>query len=120
MFLFTVLIYLYSSLGFSRILLSGTLNNPDVFENCLREAIQEKTGLGHVNLKDFFTNAVVKKLHRLDTAIYANTSLVSTKISIPVLTTNSEFKGHMFMYLTHAHDKTKKKLAEMRKKANGK
>ena len=92
-------------------------NNPDVFENCLKETIQEKTGLEYVNLKDFFTDNVVENLHRFDTAIYANTSLVNTKVSIPVLITNLEFKGHMYMYLTLAHDKTKQKLAEMRKKA---
>ena len=91
-------------------------NNPDVFENCLKETIQEKTGLEYVNLKHFFTDIVVENLRRFDTIIYANTSLVSTKISIPVLITNVEFKGHMLMYLTCAHDKTKQKLAEVRKK----
>jgi len=68
-------------------------NNPDVFENCLKETIQEKTGLEYVNLKDFFTDNVVETLHRFDTVIYANTSLVNTKVSIPVLITNLEFKG---------------------------
>jgi len=92
-------------------------NNPDVFENCLKETMQEKTGLGYVNLKNFFTDIVVENLHRFDTVIYANTSLVSTKVSIPVLITNQEFKSHMLMYLILAHDKTKQKLAEMRKKA---
>jgi len=70
-----------------------------------------------VNLKNFFTDIVVENLHRFDTVIYANTSLVSTKVSIPVLITNQEFKSHMLMYLILAHDKTKQKLAEMRRKA---
>ena len=70
-----------------------------------------------MNLKNFFTDIVVENLHRFDTVIYANTSLVSTKVSIPVLITNQEFKSHMLMYLILAHDKTKQKLAEMRRKA---
>ena len=91
-------------------------NNHDVFENCLKETIKEKTGLEHINLKDFFTDSVVESLRRFDTHIYANTSLVSTEISIPILITNQKFKSHMLMYLILAHEKTKQKLAEMRKK----
>ena len=39
------------------------------------------------------------------------------KVSILVLITNQEFKSHMLMYLILAHDRTKQKLAEMRKEA---
>jgi hypothetical protein len=90
-------------------------NNPDVFEKCLKEIIKEKSGLEYVNLKNYFTDEVISKVKRAEPIIYANTSLIDQKISIPVLITNIKFKAEMLMYLTLAHEKTKKEVAEMRK-----
>jgi len=95
-------------------------NNPDVFLKCLTEIIKEKTGMDYVDLKTFYTTDVIEKLHRANTPIYANMSMVDKEISIPILVTNMKFKGHMLMYLTLAHEKTKVELAEIRKNSKKK
>jgi hypothetical protein len=91
--------------------------NPDIFENCLKEIIKEKSGLEYVDLKNYFTDDVISNLKRSEPTIYANMSLIDQKISIPVLVTNKKFKSEMLMYLTLAHEKTKKEMAEKRKNA---
>ena len=101
-------IFLFKNLNYIK-------NNPDVFEQCLKEIIKEKAGFDYVDLKNYFTDDVISKLKRTEGSIYANTSLIDQVISIPVLITNMKFKAEMYMYLRLAHDKTKQVIADMRK-----
>ena len=94
-------------------------NSPDVFEKCLAEVLVEKTGRDSISIRNYITATELEKIKYAEIPMYANMSLLSKKIRIPILVENMELKKIIFLALTLAHDKTKFKLAEMRKQKKG-
>jgi transcription termination factor NusB len=89
--------------------------SPDVFEACLNEVISENTGSVEINLKKYITKTELKKINNVDTAIFANSSLMKNSVPVPRLADNFKLKKEMNVMLEAAHERTKQKLASMRK-----
>jgi len=90
--------------------------NPDVFENNLTRIINNENNTDHIDLKKYFTESEINNFKRMDCTIYANTSFIKNKISIPLLINNMMLKTDINRFLTAAHEATKKELAGSRKK----
>jgi len=88
---------------------------PDLFLECLKNAIKNKTGVESIDLKKYLTPSEIKKIKKQDVRIFANMSIIDKSIPIPLLSENFKLKREMCNFLEIAHEEVKKKLAEMRK-----
>lgn len=88
---------------------------PDLFFECLKDAIQNKEDVESIDLKKYLTPSEVKKVKKQDVGIFANMSIIDKSIPIPLLSENFKLKREMYNFLEIAHEEVKKKLAEMRK-----
>jgi hypothetical protein len=89
--------------------------NPDIFLECLKEAIFENNGIESVNIKKYITDAELAKLKTTETTIFANSSIIGNTIEIPLLIDNFRLKKALNFLLETAHANTKTKVAELRK-----
>jgi hypothetical protein len=92
--------------------------NPDIFEGCLKKEISESTGTEKINLKTYITDVERGKLENVQTAIFANSSIIGNTVPVPLLVENLTLKNAMRTFLEKAHEKTKTKVAELRKTGN--
>jgi hypothetical protein len=89
--------------------------NPDIFEECLKTVIFESTGDENINIKTYITNTELNKLKAGETTIFANSSIIGNTIPVLLLADNFKLKRAMYTFLEAAHEKTKSKIAELRK-----
>jgi len=88
---------------------------PEIFEKCLTEIVKEKTNMEHIDIKQYITDAELKKLRIEKTAIYANTSIIGNTVPVPLLSEDFKLKKEMNAILEKTHETVKTRLAEMRK-----
>jgi hypothetical protein len=88
---------------------------PEIFENHLREIIQEKLGKDTVLINECIEIADLQNIELSERPIFANTSMNNQRIPVPLLSENHKLRNVMCDFLITAHEATKKKLAEMRK-----
>lgn len=88
---------------------------PELFLECLKEAIVERTGAESIELKQYLTPTEIKKIKTQDARIFANMSLVDKSILIPLLSDNFKLKKEMHHFLEIAHESVKARLSTMRK-----
>ena len=88
---------------------------PELFLECLKEAIVERTGAESIELKQYLTPTEIKKIKTQDARIFANMSLVDKSIPIPLLSDNFKLKKEMHHFLEIAHESVKERLSTMRK-----
>ena len=91
---------------------------PDLFLECLKNIIKNKTGIESIDLKQYLTPTEIKKVKRKDVGIFANMSIIDKSIPIPLLSENFKLKREMYNFLEVTHEEVKNKLAEMRKLGN--
>jgi hypothetical protein len=84
--------------------------NPDIFLECLSEIT------GEINIKSYINDSEIKKLNYGNKMIYANTSIVNNMIEIPFI--SEKLQKDMLNFLKKAHDMTKLKMAEKRKRTD--
>lgn len=90
--------------------------NPDIFEKCLSDTIADKYQSDGVFINTFITKSELSKIKRDNWRIFANMSLLDKEIPVPMLSDNFKLKKAINDLLNEAHERTKKALAEMRKK----
>lgn len=88
---------------------------PELFLECLKDAIAEKTGAESVDLKQYLSPTEIKKIRTQDVRIFANVSLIDKSIPIPLLSENFKLKKEMHNFLEIAHESVKFRLSAMRK-----
>jgi hypothetical protein len=93
--------------------------NPDIFEKCLSGVIADKYHSEGILISDFITKTEFSKIKMDNWRIFANMSLLDKEVPVPMLYDNFKLKKAMNDLLTEAHERTKKALAEMRKKQRG-
>lgn len=88
---------------------------PELFETELTKKINEMTESNYILLKPLLNEEELNKLEPHPIQIFANTSLRSTKVTVPFIT-ESEIVVHSFYkLLTETHETVKNILAEQRK-----
>jgi hypothetical protein len=90
-------------------------NNPDIFEKCLSKIQVEKNNTNSVDIKTNITSEEFAKIKYADITMFANMSLTSNRIRVPMLMDNFNLKKGIRLLLEEAHERTKKVLAEIRK-----
>jgi hypothetical protein len=88
---------------------------PEIFENNMREAMQEKSGKDTVLISEYITSTELRNIELSERPIFANTSMNNQRIPVPLLSENYKLRNVMCDFLKNAHEATKKKLVEMRK-----
>jgi len=88
---------------------------PELFLECLKDAIAEKTGAESVDLKQYLSPTEIKGIRTQETRIFANVSLIDKSIPIPLLSENFKLKKEMYNFLEIAHESVKLRLSTMRK-----
>jgi tetratricopeptide (TPR) repeat protein len=91
---------------------------PELFLECLKEAIVERTGAESIDLKQYLTPTEIKKIKTQDARIFANVSLIDKSIPIPLLSENFKLKKEMHHFLEIAHESVKSRLSALRKSGN--
>jgi hypothetical protein len=89
--------------------------NPDIFVNCLEEVIESETGEKTVDIKKYITKTELNKIRYEESHIFANVSIVTNTLPIPMLCESFKLKKAVNAFLETAHEKTKAKVAELRK-----
>jgi hypothetical protein len=89
--------------------------NPDIFVNCLAEAMEKETGKKTISIKQYVTNTELSKIRNEKACIFANVSIVTNTVPVPMLSENFKLKKAINAFLETAHEKTKAKVAELRK-----
>jgi hypothetical protein len=91
--------------------------NPAIFEQCLSEIINNKYGPEGLHINRFITKTELSRIKMDNMRLFANMSLLDKEIPVPMLSENFRLKKEINALLIEAHEKTKKLLAAMRKKA---
>lgn len=91
---------------------------PELFLECLKEAIVKRTGAESIDLKQYLTPTEIKKIKTQDARIFANVSLIDKSIPIPLLSENFKLKKEMHHFLEIAHESVKSRLSALRKSGN--
>jgi hypothetical protein len=89
--------------------------NPDIFVDCLAEVIEAETGGKAVDIKKYITKTELRKIRNEEARIFANSSIKTTDIPVPMLAENFKLKKAVNACLETAHERTKAKVAELRK-----
>ena len=89
---------------------------PDMFERCLRDVLMENSSDDRVFLEKYFTKAELKKIKTQDVPIFANMSIRSKSIPVPLLSEGFKLKRDMSLALEKAHELAKAAIADSRKK----
>jgi hypothetical protein len=89
---------------------------PDVFERCLRDVLIENGSDGKVFLEKYFTKTELKKIQTRDVPVFANMSIRSKSIPVPLLSEGFKLKRDMSLVLEKAHELAKAAVADSRKK----
>jgi hypothetical protein len=66
-------------------------------------------------LRQYITDSELKKIKYENTLIFANSSIIGNTVPVPLLADNFKLKKEINAMLESAHEKTKIKIAEMRK-----
>jgi len=89
--------------------------NPDLFLNNLSDIIKEKTGQESIDLKKYITASELRKIKREQTTIFCNSSIIGNTVPIPLLSENFNLKKEINLILEATHERTKSKVAEIKK-----
>lgn len=88
---------------------------PEIFEECLKNAMIERLGKDQVEINNYITKTELRKIRTQNTPIFVNTSIIDKTYPVPVLTENFKLKKEMNLLLEIAHEMVKRKIAEMKK-----
>jgi hypothetical protein len=88
---------------------------PEIFENNLRRAIQEKSKKDTVLISEYIVQGELQNIRLSERPIFANISMNNQRIPVPLLFENNTLRNAMCDFLETAHKITKKKLAEIRR-----
>jgi hypothetical protein len=91
---------------------------PDVFERCLRDVLIDNINDDKVFLTKYFTKTELKKIKTQDIPVFANMSIRSKSIPVPLLSEEFKLKRDMSLVLEQAHELAKAVIADNRKKGS--
>jgi hypothetical protein len=89
---------------------------PDVFERCLRGVLSEICNDDKVFLEKYFTKTELKKIKTQDVPVFANMSIGSKTVPVPLLSESFKLKRDMSLVLEKSHELAKAAIADSRKK----
>jgi hypothetical protein len=89
---------------------------PDIFERCLRDVLIETCNDDKVFLEKYFTKTELKKAGTQDIPVFANMSIRSKSVPVPLLSEGFKLKRDMSLVLEKAHERAKAAIADSRKK----
>jgi hypothetical protein len=90
-------------------------NQTEIFTEVLLSVMKSEIGGEEFDVKSFINRMEIKKVKMEEVSIFANTSIINQKFSIPKLSEIFQLKKAVNNLLELAHEKTKQKLADMRK-----
>lgn len=88
---------------------------PQIFENNLRRELIGKFEADVIDMKHLITTAEWRKLEKQPFPMFANISIPSRTVEIPVISDSFKLKNAIYNVLVASHEATKTQLAEMRK-----
>ena len=90
-------------------------NYPVIFEEVLNEELRSKFNSEEVFCNSFINKSDFNKLRKQTVPIFANISIISKSIDVPMIVESFKLKKVMNALLCSTHEKVKIQLAEMRK-----
>lgn len=93
-------------------------NNADLFiKNLIQNIINANCGNDLIDAKRYFSKSDFLNIETVSIPVFANVSIREKEVSVPNITTASQFMGSMLSLLSKTHEDTKYELASMRKKS---
>ena len=88
---------------------------PDLFISALTGILRDRFGSDTVLCSRLISDQEFARLPQSQLQVFANVSIQSKAVTVPVMTSGAEFKQTIFELLDSAHETVKSQLAEMRK-----
>lgn len=88
---------------------------PEIFETKLLEEMQIKYSTNKLDIKDFVSQAELRKLRKQTIPVFSNVSLREQSIDVPLISESFKLKKAAYDLLELAHTDVKTEVAQMRK-----